>query len=99
MGASDKGWIAYFYLVSNYFYFPNLTELALIWAPPLKLAEHKPILGAGWTGRRRIQRARREAGVEHPRSAPWPVSRVGALGQRVFHSGGCLVSHPWKHVA
>jgi hypothetical protein len=46
MGASDKGWIAHFYLVSNPFYFPNLTELALIGAPPLKLAERKPVPGA-----------------------------------------------------
>ncbi len=46
MGASDKGWIAHFYLVMNYFYFPNLTELALVGAPPLKLSEPKPIPGA-----------------------------------------------------
>ncbi len=46
MGASDKGWIAHFYLVTNYFYFPNLTELALVGAPPLKLSEPKLVLGA-----------------------------------------------------
>lgn len=46
MGASDEGWIAHFYLVPNYFYFPNLTELAMIGAPPLKLSKPKPIPGA-----------------------------------------------------
>lgn len=43
---TDTGWMAHFYLVPNYFYFPNLTELALVGAPPLKLSEPKPILGA-----------------------------------------------------
>ncbi len=43
---TDTGWIAHFYLVPNYFYFPNLTELALIGPPPLKLSEPRPIPGA-----------------------------------------------------
>lgn len=46
MGASDKGWIAHFYLLTNYWCFPNLTELALVGAPPLKLSEPKPVPGA-----------------------------------------------------
>lgn len=46
MGASDKGWIAHFYLLTNYFYFPNLTELALVGEPPLKLSEPKLVPGA-----------------------------------------------------
>ncbi len=44
--ASDRGWIAHFYLLTNYFYFPNLTELALVGAPPLKLSKPKPVPGA-----------------------------------------------------
>lgn len=40
---TDTGWIAHFYLVTNYFYFPNLTELALVGAPPLKLSEPRPV--------------------------------------------------------
>ena len=28
---NDTGWIAHFYLVPNYFYFPDPTELALVW--------------------------------------------------------------------
>ena len=43
---TDTGWIAHFYLVSNYFYFPNPTELSLIWPPPLKLSEPRPVPGA-----------------------------------------------------
>jgi len=43
---TDTGWIAHFYLVPNYFYFPNPTELSLIWPPPLKLSEPRPVLGA-----------------------------------------------------
>jgi hypothetical protein len=42
---NDMGWIFHFYLVTNYFYFPNLTELCLI-GPPLKLAEPRPVPGA-----------------------------------------------------
>lgn len=43
---SDTGWIAHFYLVPNYFYFPDPTELALVGQPPLKLPEPRPIPGA-----------------------------------------------------
>jgi len=43
---TDMGWIAHFYLVPNYFYFPNPTELSLIWPPPLKLSERRQISGA-----------------------------------------------------
>jgi hypothetical protein len=43
---SDTGWIAHFYLVPNYFYFPDPTELALVGQPPLKLSEPRPIPGA-----------------------------------------------------
>ncbi len=39
----DTGWIAHFYLVPNQWCFPNLTELALIGPPPLKLAEPKTV--------------------------------------------------------
>ncbi len=42
---TDRGWIFHFYLVPNYFYFPNTTELALLWPPPLKLSE--PMVVAG----------------------------------------------------
>jgi len=40
---TDTGWMAYFYLCPNYFYFPNLTELALIGPPPLKLSELRQV--------------------------------------------------------
>jgi hypothetical protein len=43
---SDTGWIAHFYLVPNYFYFPDPTELALVGHPQLRLSEPKPIPGA-----------------------------------------------------
>jgi hypothetical protein len=42
----DTGWIAHFYLVPNYFYFPDPTELALVGQPPLKLSEPRQIPGA-----------------------------------------------------
>jgi hypothetical protein len=42
---TDTGWIAHFYLFQNYFYFPNATELSLIWPPPLKLSEPRPVPG------------------------------------------------------
>jgi hypothetical protein len=38
---NDMEWIAHFYLVTNYFYFPEPTELALVGLPPLKLSESK----------------------------------------------------------
>jgi hypothetical protein len=43
---TDTGWIAHFYLVPNYFYFPNPTELSLIWPPPLKISGPRPVPGA-----------------------------------------------------
>ena len=42
---TDIGWIAHFYLVPNFFYFPNLTELALVGPPPLKLPGPKQVPG------------------------------------------------------
>jgi hypothetical protein len=44
---NDTGWIAHFYLVPNYFYFPNLTEFALVGEPLLKLSGPRSISGAG----------------------------------------------------
>lgn len=43
---NDTGWIFHFYLVPNFFYFPNPTELALLGAPPLKLFDPRPVPGA-----------------------------------------------------
>jgi hypothetical protein len=43
---ADTGWIFHFYLVANYFYFPNLTDLSLIGPPPLKLSEPRLVPGA-----------------------------------------------------
>jgi hypothetical protein len=47
-GASDDdtGWIFHSYLVPNYFYFPNPTELTLLEPPPLKLSEPMKVAGA-----------------------------------------------------
>jgi hypothetical protein len=42
---TDTGWIVHFYLVTNYFYFPSLTELSLIWPPPLKISRPRPVPG------------------------------------------------------
>lgn len=43
---ADTGWIFHFYLVQNYFYFPNLSELSLLGPPPLKLSEPRSVPGA-----------------------------------------------------
>jgi len=43
---TDTGWIAQFYLVPNYFYFPNSNDLSLIGPPPLKLSESRSVPGA-----------------------------------------------------
>lgn len=40
---TDIGWIAHFYLIPNYFYFPSPTELSLIWPPPLKVSEPRSV--------------------------------------------------------
>lgn len=43
---SDTGWLFHFYVVPNYFYFPDPYELALVGEPPLKLSEPRRVLGA-----------------------------------------------------
>lgn len=43
---TDTGWIAHFYLVANYFYFPNPSDLTPVWPPPLELPEPRRITGA-----------------------------------------------------
>lgn len=42
---NDTGWIAHFYLVPNYYMFPNTTELALILPPPLRIAAKREVPG------------------------------------------------------
>lgn len=42
---TDTGWIFHFYLVPNYFYWPDPYELALIGEPPLKLTEPRVVTG------------------------------------------------------
>ncbi len=42
---TDTGWIFHFYLVPNYFYWPDPTELALIGEPPLKLTAPRLVPG------------------------------------------------------
>jgi hypothetical protein len=43
---TDRAWITHFYLVTNYFYFPNLTDLALIGPPLLALSGPRQVPGA-----------------------------------------------------
>ncbi|CAN5911555.1 hypothetical protein BH23ACT11_BH23ACT11_30090 [soil metagenome] len=45
---SDTGWIAHFYLVANRFMFPNTTELALVFPPPLILDEARDVPGTSY---------------------------------------------------
>ena len=43
---SDDRWMAHFYLIPNYFYFPHPLELSLVGPPPLKLSAPKKVRDA-----------------------------------------------------
>ncbi len=43
---TDTGWLAQFYLVPNYYFFPNPLDLAMIGSVPLKLDAPKKVRGA-----------------------------------------------------